>query len=293
MVLKEIQNIFHKELDVIYGKDEVDSFFYLLTNEYLGMQRLVFILQPEFAITKDEEQPLFEALTKLKQEKPIQYILGKTEFYGLPLKLNEHTLIPRPETEELVDFVVQSLKFKIQGLHSYNILDVGTGSGCIAISLAKNLPNAKIFALDVSVEALKVARENAKLNDVNVHFIQADILKEKDWYLELGILKFDLMVSNPPYVRNLEKAEMKNNVLNNEPALALFVDDDNPLVFYKAIIEFANKYLKNGGELYFEINQYLGDEMIMLLENFGFNEIELKKDMFGNDRMVKGIKNFD
>ncbi|MEZ4792053.1 MAG: peptide chain release factor N(5)-glutamine methyltransferase [Gelidibacter sp.] len=290
MRLKDIQTIFHKELDAIYGKDEVDSFFYLLTDEFLGMQRLAFSLQPQFAINKQEEQPLFEALSKLKQEAPIQYILGKTEFYGLPFNVNEHTLIPRPETEELVHWIISQ---QTANNKHFNILDIGTGSGCIAVSLAKNLPNANVFALDVSEGALKVAKENAVLNDVNVKFFQVDVLNESDLDLKFKDLEFHLIVSNPPYVRKSEKAAMKNNVLDNEPDMALFVEDGNPLVFYRSIAGFAAKYLKKKGQLFFEINQYLGNEMIELMGNFGFKDVELKKDIFGNDRMLKGIKNFD
>lgn len=288
MRLKDIQNLFHKELDVIYGKEEVDSFFYLLTDEFLGMQRLAFSLQPEFVITKEEEQPLFEALSKLKLEQPIQYILGATEFFGLPFKVNQHTLIPRPETEELVDWVISQNSSNDKPI---NILDIGTGSGCIAISIAKNIPNAVVFALDVSEEALKVAKENAKLNSVDVKFVKLNILNESDWNIEFENLKFDVIVSNPPYVRNLEKVEMKNNVLLNEPSLALFVEDDDPLLFYRTITEFAIKYLKNQGQLFFEINQYLGNEMIDLLNTYHFKNIELRRDINGNDRMLKGIKN--
>ncbi len=298
MRLKEVQNIFHNELDAIYSKDEVDSFFYLLTEEFLGIRRLAFSMQPEFTITKEEEQPLFEALSKLKLEQPIQYVLGKTEFFGLPFKVNEHTLIPRPETEELVEFVIKGSKFKVQSsetskskTENFKILDIGTGTGCIAISIAKNSPNAQVFALDVSKDALKVAKENAELNETNVILLESDILNRDSWNLAFSDLHFDIIVSNPPYVRNLEKDEMKNNVLQNEPHLALFVEDEHPLVFYKAITEFAAKYLNNHGQLYFEINQYLGQEMVALLEDSGFQNIELKKDIFGNDRMIKATVN--
>jgi release factor glutamine methyltransferase len=293
LLLKEIQNIFHLELNSIYGKDEVESIFYMLTETYFDLSRLALFLQPGFVVTKEEEQPLFEALSRLKDEQPIQYILGKTEFYGLPLKVNRHTLIPRPETEELVSWIL-SEQPKTQD-KQLTILDIGTGTGCIAISLAKNLPNAEVFAMDVSKEALEVAQENAQLNETKVIFIEDDILNRKNLNLVPKFrnddLKFDIIVSNPPYVRNFEKAEIKNNVLQNEPHLALFVDDDNPLVFYKAITEFASKHLKKEGLLYFEINQYLGQEMIELLEDFEFCNIELRKDISGNNRMIKATLN--
>lgn len=287
MVLKDIQNIFHKELDAIYGKEEVDSFFYLLIDDYLGLNRLFLTLQPEFSLTKEEESPLFEALSELKLEKPIQYILGKTEFFGLNFKVNEYTLIPRPETEELVAWILDAVSSKSQPL---KILDIGTGSGCIAISLAENLPNAKVYALDVSDGALNVANENARLNDVDIKFLKANILDRKSWNLIFEDLKFDIIVSNPPYVRHLEKAEIKNNVLKYEPELALFVENEDPLIFYKSIAEFASQRLQDGGHLYFEINKYLGEDMIEMLQDFPLKNIELKTDLSGNDRMVKAIK---
>lgn len=293
MRLKDIQHIFHQELDAIYGADEVDSFFYLLTEEFLGMKRLTLSLNTDFTISKEEEQPLFEALSKLKLEQPIQYILGKTEFFGLPFQVNQNTLIPRPETEELVDFIIQSQKSDSK-FESLNILDIGTGSGCIAISLAKNMKNAEVLAVDISSEALKVAKINAELNEATVTFVEADILNQNHWNLISNPrdrnIKFDIIVSNPPYVRSLEKAEMKNNVLQNEPSLALFVEDDDALVFYKAIADFATKHLKIRGKLYFEINQYLGTEMIALMKRFNFVDIELKKDISGNDRIVVGTR---
>lgn len=287
MRLKEVQNKFHLELDVIYGKEEVDSFFYLLTDEHFGMRRLALSQQPEFFISKEEVTSLFEALSKLKREQPIQYVLGKTEFLGLPFKVNEHTLIPRPETEELVNWIISDQKTSKK--KRIKILDIGTGSGCIAISLAKNLPNSHVFAMDISLRALEIANENAKLNETNVLFTKGDILNRTQWISRFDELKFDIIVSNPPYVRRLEKAEMTNNVLQNEPHSALFVEDENPLIFYESITEFASKYLKEDGQIYFEINQYLGQEMIELMKGVNFQDIELKKDIFGNDRMIKAI----
>jgi len=288
MILKEIQHIFHHELDAIYGKDEADSFFDMLLNAYLGFSRIDLVLNPNLTITKTEEQPLFEALSRLKQEEPIQYIIGNTEFYGIKLKVNEHTLIPRPETEELVDWILKETK----NLKSeISILDIGTGSGCSAIALAKNLSNARVFTIDVSEEALKVAKENAKLNDVKVEFIHQDILSSSHNKFDSVSQKLDIIVSNPPYVRMLEKAEIKNNVLNYEPHLALFVEDNDPLLFYKTITKFAVENLSPNGQLFFEINQYLGKEMVRLLEVHGFKNIELRKDLFGNDRMIKATKN--
>ncbi|WP_405570766.1 peptide chain release factor N(5)-glutamine methyltransferase [Winogradskyella sp. Asnod2-B02-A] len=289
MVLKELQNIFHIELDAIYGKHEVDSFFYLCTEHYLNVPRIQLTLDPGLAITKPETDTFFKVLEDLKQQKPIQYILGETEFYGLPFKVNEHVLIPRPETEELVDLIIRT--FTSSAVEkSIKILDIGTGSGCIAISLAKNLPNVEVYALDISKEALKVAKQNAELNKVDINFIEASILDNTCHSALDADSNFDVIVSNPPYVRNLEKQEIQPNVLDNEPHLALFVEDDNPLLFYKAITNFALKNLKPKGTLYFEINQYLGEETKALLTDTNFQKVELLKDLNGNDRMLKGIK---
>jgi release factor glutamine methyltransferase len=293
MILKDILNIYHSELDVLFGKEEVDSFFNVLIEYYLNIKRIQLVLDPQYTITKEQEQPLFEALARLKLQKPIQYILGETEFYGLPFKVNEHTLIPRPETEELVDWIINCHTERsriVSKEPQTKILDIGTGTGCIAISLAKHLLNTKVSALDVSEEALLIAQQNAELNAVNVEFIHDDILNSLQTELVSVFHKYDVIVSNPPYVRNLEKAEIQPNVLDNEPHLALFVDDEKPLQFYKAICEFALSNLKVNGTLYFEINEYLGSEMLALLEGYGFKNIELKKDLFGKDRMVKGVK---
>ncbi|WP_369995811.1 peptide chain release factor N(5)-glutamine methyltransferase [Winogradskyella sp.] len=285
----DLKHIYHKELDSIYGKNEVESFFFLCTEHYLNVPRIQLTLEPEFTFTKSETDIFFEVLQDLKQQKPIQYILGETEFYGLKFKVNEHVLIPRPETEELVDWIIKTHSEQSEE-SQIKILDIGTGSGCIAISLAKNLPNTKVYALDVSEKALVVARKNAKINEVDIEFIEVDILNEASWDLEFKNLEFDTIVSNPPYVRNLEKTEIKPNVLDNEPHLALFVEDENPLQFYKAITKFAVKNLKPKGQLFFEINQYLGGETKQLLVDSGFRNVELRKDLNANDRMLRGIK---
>ncbi|WP_040279960.1 peptide chain release factor N(5)-glutamine methyltransferase [Psychroserpens damuponensis] len=289
MILKDILHIYHNELDNLFGNEEVNSFFNLLIEHYLDLKRIHLVLYPEYAVTKEEEQPLFEALAQLKQHKPIQYIIGETEFYGLPFKVNEHTLIPRPETEELVDWIINS-HTEHNEASQLKILDIGTGTGCIAIALAKHLKKAKVSALDVSEDALKIAKQNAVLNEVDVHFIHDNILNSRHAKTDLAAVNFDVIVSNPPYVRNLEKVEIQPNVLENEPHLALFVDDDNPLQFYRVICEFARLNLKDSGTLYFEINEYLGQEMIALMKEFNFKDIEFKKDMFGKDRMIFGRK---
>ena len=281
MLLKEIKNIYHSELDPIYPKEEVDSFFYLTIAHHLNLERFVLALQPNLTLSKKEEQPLFEVLAQLRLKKPIQYILGSTHFMDMDFKVNENVLIPRPETEELVRWVLED--YRMDGNKEISILDIGTGSGCIAISLAKNMKRAKVYGLDISKKALEVAKDNAVKNQVEVEFLNADILN-MEYFKE----KVDVIVSNPPYVRLLEKEKMKPNVIENEPGSALFVPDNDPLVFYRKINELAKKNLKSGGRLYLEINQYLGKETKALFEN-GFIEVELRKDMFGNDRMLKGI----
>lgn len=289
MLLKEIKNIFHKELGEIYPKEEIDSFFYRCIEHYLKVERFVLAVRPHLTLTKEEEQPLFEALAQLKLEKPLQYILGTAHFMDMELNVNENVLIPRPETEELVQWILDDCQVE-RSRDPLNILDIGTGSGCIAIALAKNIPTAKVFALDVSGEALEVARENARLNQVDVTFLKNDILQlalDPDPELEL---EFDIIVSNPPYVRELEKEEMKNNVKDHEPSLALFVSDGDPLIFYRAIAQFCGTRLKEKGSLYLEINQYLAEETKTLLKAHNFSEIELRKDIFGNDRMLKAQK---
>ena len=251
MRLKDLKDIFHKELDIIYGEEEVNSFFFMLIEDFYDIHRIELALQPETAITKREQEPIFKALDDLKNEIPIQHILGKTEFFGMQLQVNNKVLIPRPETEELVSLVLQNIKNQQQNSKTYSILDIGTGSGCIAISLAKNLPNARVYALDVSVEALNVAKQNAELNEVDIEFIKVDILNPETWKLEFNNLKFDTIVSNPPYVRQQEKHEIKSNVLNNEPHLALFVSDNDSLQFYKAIVQIGTNNLRENGLLFF------------------------------------------
>lgn len=289
MLLKEIKNIFHKDLDALYGKEEVSSFFFLCVENYYNISRLQLALNVNLKITKEKQSSIFNALNELKKQKPIQYILGETEFYGLPFKVNKNTLIPRPETEELVALIVSNY-LQDMATAPVSILDIGTGSGCIAIALAKNIKKAKVYGLDVSSEALKMAKENASINEVNVTFFEANILKWRSADVAFLEHKYNIIVSNPPYVRHLEKEEIKNNVLAHEPHLALFVDNDNPLVFYNEIASFALNNLKPNGLLYFEINEYLGAETKALVETKGFKDVTLIHDMFGKDRMLLARK---
>jgi len=278
MTISDLKLLFQTELNSIYPRNEIDSFYHILTQHKLGMSRVDKALSPNLMINEEAQTFFKHAISLLYSEKPIQYITKETEFYGLPFKVNKNVLIPRPETEELVSWLLKST----EPIENIKILDIGTGSGCIAIALAKNLPNAKITAIDFSKEALEVARENAKLNKVSIEFIQQDILAT-----ESLAGNFDFIISNPPYIRELEKEEIQNNVLSFEPHSALFVDNDNALVFYRKIIELAKKHLQPNGSLFFEINQYLGIETLKLLSENGFSQNILKKDIFGNDRMTK------
>ena len=281
MILKSLRTYFGNALLGYYPETEIQSFFNLLAEHILEMKRIDVSLSLQEVVSGKKYDEFQTAIDLLKTYKPIQYILGETEFYGLPFKVDSSVLIPRPETEELVDWIIKSNTSK----ESISILDIGTGSGCIAIALAKHMNQAKVYALDVSKLALKVAKDNATQNKVAVEFIEANALD-----LNIDDIKFDIIVSNPPYVREKEKSEMKPNVLQHEPHLALFVEDDDALLFYRKIAEQSHELLKPNGQLYFEINQYLGNDMELLLESQHFSAIELKQDVFGNDRMIKGIK---
>ena len=281
MLLKKYKTHFFDSLKNSQDEQEIESFFFILTEYLHNLKRVDVALNPNFELSDAEVEKWNTILADLQQEKPIQYITGEAWFYGLRFEVNENTLIPRPETEELVEWIIESQKSKVQS-QKCEILDIGTGTGCIPISLKTNLPQANVSAIDVSEKALEVAKRNAVSNRVDISFIQADILEVEDLSQY-----FDIIVSNPPYVRNLEKEEIKKNVLDYEPHLALFVEDTDALLFYRKIAQLALKNLAPNGLLFFEINQYLGKETVELLDNLGFKNIELKKDIYGNDRMIK------
>ena len=285
MILKEFKLFFNEALSAIYPKTEIDSFFFILMEEKLKLQRIDTVLKPDYLITEKNLIDLKNIVKRLQKEEPIQYIIGTTEFYGLPFLVDKNTLIPRPETEELVTWVLDEIKVLTNNkITELSILDIGTGTGCIPISLAKNLTSLNISAIDISPEALLIAKQNAILNKVTIEFIELDILNAESLPQE-----YDVIISNPPYVRELEKEEIKNNVLENEPHLALFVADENPLIFYNKIADLAKQQLSKNGMLFFEINQYLGKETVNMLAKKGFKNIQLKKDLFGNDRMIKCV----
>ena len=264
------------ELKDLYSPDEISSLTRLILEKEFAIP-FADILACKFNHLSDAEmQKLTEIVGKLKNSEPIQYILGETDFFGLAFYVNGSVLIPRPETEELVQWVLESAENK-----PIKILDIGTGSGCIAVTLAKKLPSAEVHAWDISEDALEVARKNAERNGVKLIFVKRDMLLEP-----VSDEKFDIIVSNPPYVTEVEKTEMQENVLNFEPHLALFVPDDNALVFYEKIADFALTNLNKGGQLFFEINRAKGADIARLLEEKGFKNIELRKDISGNERMV-------
>lgn len=281
MRIKSYRTHFIQELLNLYDALEAESFFYLILEDKHQLKQIHLALNPELEFNEEEVNVWDLLLEELKKEIPIQYLLHKTNFYGLDYEVNPNVLIPRPETEELVQWIVDVVKKDFPIHQKIKILDIGTGSGCIAISLAKNLPNSIVYALDVSKKALDTAQKNADRNCVKVNFLQKNILLTTDLAEE-----FDIIVSNPPYVRNLEKEEIKNNVLHNEPHLALFVDDNDALVFYNKIADLAQNSLVKGGKLFFEINQYLGQETVDLLASKSYKNIELRRDIYDNDRML-------
>lgn len=283
MKIKQYRTEFIQKLSLLNGYGEVESFFYLILQEKHQLKRIDLALNPDLTFSDKEMQLWDSILENLQQEIPIQYLLGKTSFYGLNFQVNAAVLIPRPETEELVEWIISDCVVPQNG-KNLRILDIGTGSGCIAITLAKNIRNTQVFAIDISEKALATAQKNAIINDVNVTFIQKNILETEELDLQ-----FDVIVSNPPYVRELEKKEIKKNVLDNEPHLALFVEDEDALIFYRKIAALAQKNLSQEGQLFFEINQYLGNETVDLLKKMNFKDIELRKDIYGNDRMIKAV----
>lgn len=280
MKIKQYRTQFIKELSSFYDAYESESFFYLILENKHKLRQIDLALNHELTFS-DADLAVWSAfLNQLKKEVPIQYLLGETNFYGLDFEVNENVLISRPETEELVEWIINE-NSKADKTKKLKILDIGTGSGCIAVSLAKNLPNAEVYGIDVSKKAIETAKRNAINNNVDVTFVFLDILET-----DVLTCNFDIIVSNPPYVRNLEKQEIKKNVLDYEPHLALFVEDNDALVFYRKIATLAQKNLLENGQLFFEINQYLGKEMTELLEKMNFKNIELRKDIYDNDRMI-------
>jgi len=274
MTLQDFKLEMISELSSIYEMDELNSIFNLLSEDYLKIPRSKILLADEIDLNESNQNLFSSALERLKTHMPIQYVLGKTTFMNLEFKVNSSVLIPRPETEELVRLMLK------EDLDGKEVLDIGTGSGCIAISLTKNLHNAKVSALDISKDALEVALENAELNNVNIEFIHADIFEYQ------SDKKYDVIVSNPPYVLESEKMLMKQNVLNYEPEIALFVDDINALKYYESVIKFSLNNLNPQGQIFFETNENYKDELNKLAQNYEYNIIEFKLDINDKNRFL-------
>lgn len=279
MNLKETREAFRSGLSGIYSLRETDSIFYILLEHFGGISKVRAMAEPGFHPDEKLRLEMMNALDELKGFKPVQYITGKTVFCGLDLKLTNDVLIPRPETEELVHWIIAENKINT-GL---KILDVGTGSGCVAIALKSTFKQAEVFAMDISERALRVAKKNAEHNNLQVSFIMEDILHPAS---KLPV--FDIIVSNPPYVTRSELAQMQRNVLDYEPGLALFVENEDPFRFYDAIFEFALEHSAKDGIIYFEINQHLAEPLAIQLAKRGMKKVELKRDINGNYRFLKG-----
>ena len=288
MKLFEFRNVFFDRLKEVYPPEEIQALFRVVMEEVSGYKPYEITLRRDEVLSEKNLEELLQITSRLKAEEPVQYIFGYAAFMGRVFEVDENTLIPRQETEELVAWITGEAPDD-----EINILDIGTGSGCIAISLAAALPKAEVHAIDISSKTLEIAQKNASTHHVDVRFVQKDILNASsldDLFKTSKAQRFDVIVSNPPYVRDLEKQEIKNNVLKHEPSQALFVSDRDPLIFYRKISELAYQNLLPGGRLYFEINQYLGQETKDLVASFGFSEVVLRKDLSGNDRMIKARK---
>lgn len=270
-----------KELADTFAKNEIDSLMFLIFEKIKGYSRTQFLMAADEVLTENEKLEIQQIIARLKNHEPIQYILGITEFYGLPFYAVPGVLIPRPETEELVQMIIQENK-----ISNPLILDMGTGTGCIPVSLRKRIPDSTVLACDISPVCIETAIRNAALNDCDISVFEYDILNNVP---EIKLPQFDIIVSNPPYIRDSEKILMERNVLDFEPELALFVSDDDPLLFYRTIALFAQKQLKSGGRLYLEINEAFGAECSQMLQQKGFSEVLLKKDIHGKNRMIRAV----
>ena len=284
-LVRDCRKYYAGELEKIYGSDEANALIMILLEHYFSIDRVKMALEPEFRLSESELLTLHFAVKDLLKNKPVQYVLGETEFCGMRFMVDENVLIPRPETEEMVKNIASCGDKACLVPTGCDVLDIGTGSGCIAISLAKLLKDSAVTAVDVSEKALEVAKKNAEANNVNVRFILDDILNPQN--TELIDNQYDIIVSNPPYVCESEKSEMRANVLDYEPSTALFVTDNDPLIFYRKILEFAQKTLKPSGEVWFEINEKFGEEMKDLCLEKGFKNVEIIKDFRERDRILR------
>ncbi|MDR6734235.1 MULTISPECIES: peptide chain release factor N(5)-glutamine methyltransferase [unclassified Sphingobacterium] len=282
-ILQDFELLFQQELHKLYDNDEIKAIFLVVIAEKLGLNTANYQLSKKDPVDDKNSAEILSILRDLKKHKPIQYILNKADFYGEVFQVNESVLIPRQETEELVDLIIKNHKFS----QNLNIIDIGTGSGCIPITLSKHLTNARVTTIDISKEAIKTAQENANILKTAVQFINADIF---EWEYIFSNQHYHIIVSNPPYITPGEKKYMNENVLAYEPELALFIEESTPLIFYDVISSFALKHLAPDGDLYFEINQYLGAEMKDLMIKKGFEQVKLIKDINGADRIIHAKK---
>jgi len=282
MTIKNAFEHYVKSLSSLYDVGEAESIARLFFEERIGLKSSDLILREEETISQVNANDLAWKLLRLMKGEPAQYVLGYCHFYGLKLKVNKSVLIPRPETEELVDWIIKNNKNK----EALKIIDIGTGSGCIAIALKKNIPQSQVYALDISEEALKVTDENADVNGVELNLIHADILSSQ---FKLSYSPFNIIVSNPPYVLEREKISLHQNVLQFEPPCALLVPDDEPLIFYEAILRLSKEHMVHNAEIYFEVNPEFANEILNKMTTREFSSAEIRKDLSGKPRMVKGI----
>jgi release factor glutamine methyltransferase len=280
--IKDIKLYLSGELRILYPEPEINALSGIIVKAVLKFPVLYTLALPDTGVTQKQAQQIIRICRELKTGKPLQYILGYTNFYNCTIRVNGDTMIPRPETEELVDLIIKENRG-----FTGSILDIGTGSGCIAVALAVNLPGARVTGIDISEGAILKAQENAGLNNVRVSFYRADILNSDPY----SFARTDIIVSNPPYVTESEKRFMARNVLEYEPHTALFVPDADPLVFYNAITSIASAIMTPGGRLYFEINEAMGKQMSLLLESAGFSPVKIISDLNGKERIIKGIRN--
>ena len=280
MLLSDLRNLFRKDLASAYPEEEIDQIFYTLLEHYLDLPRFILGLEPQKFLLKEEEEPILSALARLRADEPVQYITGVAHFMGMQLEVAPDVLIPRPETEGLVRWILEDFTDKPMPAR---ILDAGTGSGCIALSLARDMPESEVHAIDISREAISIAKKNAENQDLKVHFRHMDLC---DPALLRG--PFDLMVSNPPYVPASESVEMQARVKESEPELALFVPDSDPLKYYHCLLRSGLQWLSPGGSIYVETHYRLAGEVEAAFRDAGYVEIRLKKDIFGKDRYVCG-----
>jgi release factor glutamine methyltransferase len=293
--MKTAFHFIREQLQDFYPDSEIKSLCYLILESVCKMDQSSVLQYKDKQLSLNEHLRVREIIEELKKFRPVQYILGETEFYKLKFRVDENVLIPRPETEELVEQIIKKetvlkaggeVTARTVARNNLLVLDIGTGSGCIAVALAKHLPEADVFALDISDKALEIARQNAINNQVDVHFFQHDILKDEPLVFPFSSLTFDCIVSNPPYVSLNEKAAMAKNVLDYEPHQALFVPQDNPLIFYERIAGFAQRRLNKNGSLYLETNSLNGRTVVKMLDDKKFRTVELVKDISGNDRII-------